>query len=178
MATLKQVPSAVQRLLGNMCYGKMGAAIANIAAAKIDALTAVVATVGGIMVTVAAQDELVIAALAAANLPAASGANYVQPSGLTGFYVQPANTTVYYVFGVIAAGTVLCVQGTYDGQQISPIGYTALGKSVIPDVPDGFTPLFVMKVASGGATFTPATTALTGIATFRDVGVLPVDSTF
>lgn len=178
-----------------MCLGAMGSAIANTAAAKVDALTAVKATIGGIMVSVAAQDELVIAALAAANLPAATGAQYVQPSGSTAFYTQPANTTVYYVFGVIAAGTVLCVQGLFtpraaqsaaldpmglsgSGGIIGGSGYTVNGSSVIPDVPDGFTPLFVMKVVTGGAAYVPATTALTGIATFRDVGVLPVDSTF
>lgn len=179
MSTARHLSSLPLRLIANMCLGAMGSTIANTAAAKVDALTAVKATVGGFMVSVAAQDELVIAALAASDLPT-SQANWLQPTGLPGFYVQPAGTTVYYVFGTNSAGTVKCVQGTYDGQVLNPAsGYTQLGKSVIPDVPaEGFTPLFVMKVVSGGSAFTPATTALTGIATFKDVGVLPVDTTF
>jgi hypothetical protein len=178
MSLARHLSSFPLRLIANMCLGKMGSTIANTTASKVDALTAVTVTIGGFAVAVAAQDELVLAALAASDLPT-SQANWVPPWGLPGFYTQPAGTTAYCVFGANAAGTVKVVQGTYDGQILSPAsGYTQLGKSVIPDVPDGFTPVFVMKVISGGAVFTPATTALTGIATFKDVGVLPVDTTF
>lgn len=190
MSKANQLTSMPLRLIANQCLGKMGATIANTTASKVDALTAVNVTIGGVMSAVAAQDELVMTALAASDLPTAL-TNWVQPTGRTGFYTQPANTTVYYVFGW--NGTAMkVVQGSFDPaaaqnttldpMQVGPLGGMltpyALGKSVIPDVPDGFTPCFVMKVVTGGAAFVPGTTALTGIATFKDVGVLPVDGTF
>ena len=116
----------------------------------------------------------------------------MQPSGRTGFYTQPAGTTVYYVIGVNASGSWKVVQGTFDPvaaqsttadpMQVSAYGGMltpyAIGKSVIPDVPDGFTPVVVMKVVTSASAFVPATTALTGLATFKNVSVLPVDGTF
>lgn len=195
MSKANSLTSLAARLAANMNFAKMGAAIANTAAAKVDALTAGVGSINGIMVTLAAQDELVLSALAAADLPSAQ-ANYVQPSGLTGFYTQPAGTTVYYVIGAIAAGTFKVVQGTFtpvavqnttlDPMQMSASGgiasagggFYALGKSVIPDVPDGFLPTAVMKVVTSGSAYVPGTTALTGLATFKDVSVLPVAETF
>lgn len=195
MSKANSLTSLAARLAANMSFAKMGTAIANTSAAKVDALTAGVGSIGGKMVTLAAQDELVLSALAATNLPTAQ-ANYVQPSGLTGFYTQPAGTTVYYVIGAIAAGTFKVVQGTFtpvaqqtaalDPMQVSVSGGVvsaggggfALGKSVIPDCPDGFLPTAVMKVVTAGSAFVPATTALTGLATFIDVSVLPVAETF
>jgi hypothetical protein len=178
MSKASHLGSAALRLIANMCLTRVAAVIG----ATTSAFTTTgvgAATVNGFMVALAAQTNTALSALAAADMPAAL-ANWLQPSGLAGFYVQPANTTVYYVIGVTAGGTWKVVQGTYDGQVIGAVtGYPTAGKSVIPDVPDaGFTPVTVMKVASGGATFTPGTTALTGIATFKDVGVLPVDATF
>lgn len=195
MSKANSLTSLAARLAANMSFAKMGTAIANTSAAKVDALTAGVGSINGKMVTLAAQDELVLSALAAANLPTAQ-ANYVQPSGLTGFYTQPANTTVYYVIGAIAAGTFKVVQGTFDPRALQDTtadpmqlsvsggiasaggGFYALGKSVIPDCPDGFLPTAVMKVVTAGSAFVPATTALTGLATFIDVSVLPVAETF
>jgi hypothetical protein len=56
---------------------------------------------------------------------------------------------------------------------------------VIPDAPDGFVPVAVIKVASGSSTFTVGTTSLGtggqtsgGVATIKNVNVLPVGSTF
>lgn len=165
------------RAIANLCLVKVAAVIG----ATTSAFTTTgvgAATVNGFMVALAAQTNTVLSALLGSDL-AAGLANWLQPSGLTGFYVQPAGTTAYYVIGVTAAGTWKVVQGTYDGQVIGAVtGYPTAGKSVIPDVPNGFTPVTVMKVVSGGSSFTPGTTALTGVATFRDVGVLPVDATF
>lgn len=199
MSKASHLTSAPQRLLANMCLGKMGTTYGSTAAAKIDALTATVGTINGLMYTLAAQDELVVAALAAANLPS-DQANWRQPSGLDGaFYDQPANTTVYYVLGFYdASGTATfkVVQGTFDPRAIQSTtldpmqvsatggvltGNGVVGKSVIPDVPNGFTPTAVIKVESGAAKFVPATTALNGgsvTVTFKDVGVLPVGGTF
>ncbi len=196
MSKANALTSFPARLAANMCFAKMGTAIANTGAAKIDALTAGVGSINGIMVTLAAQDELVLSALAASDLPAGNE-NYVQPSGLTGFYTQPAGVVVYYVIGAIASGSFKIVQGTFDPRAVQssaldPMqlsasggiasaggGFYALGKSVIPDVPDGFLPTAVMKLTTGaGAAFVPGTTALTGLVSFKDVSVLPVASTF
>lgn len=195
MSKANSLTSLAARLAANMNFAKMGATVASTAAAKIDALTAGVGSIGGKMVTLAAQDELVLSALAATDLPTAQ-ANWVQPSGLTGFYTQPAGTTVYYVLGAIAAGTFKIVQGTFDpvavqNTTLDPMqmsasggiasaggGFYSLGKSVIPECPDGFLPTAVFKVVTAGSAFVPATTALTSISTFKDVSVLPVAETF
>jgi len=149
-------------------------------------------SVGGILTALTAQTNLALSALAGSDLPTVSinGSSvtnpWVQPQGVPGFYVQPASTTVYYVIGAIAAGTVKVVQGTYDNQDITlASGYVGKGKSVIPDAPDGFVPVAVIKVASGSSTFTVGTTSLGtggqtsgGVATIKNVNVLPVGSTF
>ena len=138
--------------------------------------------IGGVIRTLAAQTNTALSALVQADFltapQIAAGQEYRQPSGSFGFYVQPASTTVYYVLCVNAAGTVRVVQGTYDGQPISYQGTSMVGKSVIPDIPDAFVAFAVLKVISGGSTFTPATTALTSIGTFIDVNVLPEGATF
>lgn len=200
MSKASHLTSDPARLVANMCHGKMGTTYGSTAAAKIDALTAAVGSINGTLYTLAAQDELVLAALAAANLPSAQ-ANWRQPSGLDGaFYDQPAGTTVYYVLGFYdASGTATfkLVQGTFDpvaaqSTTLDPMqvsasggiifgGNSLAGKSVIPDVPNGFTPTAVLKVASGAAKFVPGTTALNGgtaTVTFKDVSVLPVGGTF
>lgn len=171
---LSAIAQAAQRLVGNMCHARV--------AAVIGATTTAVTTTGtgfytidGVARAVSALTNQALSALAAADLPTAQ-ANWLQPSGLGGaFYVQPANTTAYYVIGLNAAGTVKVVQGLYQGQQVQyPGGLTVIGDGTVPDVPDGFIPITVMKIVSGGSTFTPGTTALTGIATFTDVTVLPL----
>lgn len=102
-------------------------------------------------------------------------------------YVQPVSTTVYYTLGLDAAGAVVVVQGSYDGQKLSLDPSKGLGNSQagsswegdgsIPDVPAGVTPFGVIKVVTNGvATFTPGTTALdaAGVtASYFDVAVLP-----
>lgn len=176
MSKSNHLTSLAARLAVNACFGAVLAVIGGTAAAFSTTGTPAV-TVNGRVFALTAQINTALSALAATDLPAAQ-ANYVQPSGSLGFYVQPAGTTVYYVIGVNAAGTWKVVQGTYDGQQIGMPGYTALGKSVIPDVPDGFVPVAVLKVVTAGSTFTPGTTALTGIGTFINVSHLPVDQTF
>jgi len=186
----KQLNFGPTRLIANMCFGTVLAVIGATAAAFTTTGTPSV-SVDGKTFALTAQTNTPLAALAAANLPAATGAQYTQPSGLLGFYTQPANTTVYYVIGVIAAGTWLVVQGTFDPKVQSAtldpmqIGATGgvqggygSGKSIIPDVPEGFVPVAIMKVITAGSTFVPATTALTGIATFQNCSLLGVFETF
>ncbi len=81
-----------------------------------------------------------------------------------GHATQAIGETGYYVVGLSAAGAV----STYQG-----IG-------VIPDVPDGITPIGIIKVVADTAVFKPNTTALdatTCTFTFYDVSVLPATQT-
>lgn len=193
MSKANHLSSMATRLLANLCLARVAAVIGATTSAVTTTGTGA-ATVGGFMVAITAQTNLALSALAAADLPL-SQAGYRQPSGREGFYTQPAGVTCFYVLGVTGAGAWKVVQGTFDpipaGQsaaldpmQVSATGglfpgYAGNGRSVIPDVPaEGFTPVTVMKVVTAGAAFVPATTALTSIATFKDVGVLPVDQTF
>lgn len=191
MALARHLNTAQDRLQANQCLGNVAAVIGATTTAVTTSGTPSI-SVGGLLTALTAQTNLALSALAGSDLPNVSinGASvtnpWVQPRGVAGFYVQPANTTVYYVLGVTAGGTWKVVQGTYDGQDLTNAsGYVGKGASVIPDVPDGFVPVAVIKVASGGATFTVGTTSLGtggqtsgGVATIRNVNVLPVASTF
>lgn len=175
MTTLADLGHSASRLLGNMNLVKAVLAINAGAAATVRTTGALTFLVDGIQYTRAALANVALQALAAADLPA-SMASFVQPSGSTGFVVQPAGTTVFYVLAVNTAGTVRTVQGNWNGQQISLQGLTQVGKSVIPDTPDGWIPFGIIKVVTGAATFTPGTTALDAAnvtASYFDVAVLP-----
>lgn len=171
---LSQIPFGPNRIDGNMCLTS-GLAVIGGTATAFSTTVIVSYVIDGVIRALAAQTNTALSALVAADLPAATGANYLQPSGRTGFYTQPIGTTAYYLIGVIAAGTVRVVQGTYVGQQLEPAGYTVLGDGNTPDAPDGFVPFAVMKVVSGVAIFTPGTTALTGIATFLNIACIPAN---
>lgn len=181
MTTLAAATSSTAKLIGNFVLTKANAVIGATASAFTTG-NAITTCIAGVLRTLAAQTNTALSALVQADFltgpQIAAGQEWRQPSGSVGFYVQPANTTVYYVLCVNAAGTVRVVQGTYDGQPISNMGTTMVGKSVIPDIPDAFVAFAVMKVVTGGSAFTPGTTALTGIATFIDVAVLPEAATF
>ena len=127
----------------------------------------------------------------------AAGTALALPTGYKpGYYVQPDGTTVYYTVGITAAGTIYVFQGDYVGRAYvdetglprtatvanmpaMPTGYYNKGTTTVGGVaPGGWVPLSltllgVMKVVTSGATFTPATTALTGIATFTQCDQLP-----
>lgn len=164
---LGQLPFGPNRIDGN-CALAAGLFVIGATAAAITSTVVVPIVRDGVFSSLAAQTNTVLAPLVASDLPTAA-ASYTQPSGQLGFYTQPAGTTVYYVIGVTSAGAVKVVQGTYSGQLINPNGYTVMGDGTVPDVPDTFIPVAVMKVISGGAIFVPATTVLTGIATFQNV---------
>jgi hypothetical protein len=98
-----------------------------------------------------------------------------------GHAVQAVGQTMYYAVGLDAAGTV----STYQG---APASNNAIAAALannqpatsvvgsVPDVPNGVTPIGLIKVTTTSAAFTPGTTALdaAGIAfTFFDVAVLP-----
>jgi len=172
MSKLNHLPTAATRLLGNCIQGR-AATVIGATASAITSTVAVVSVIDGITRAVAAFTNQALTALAPADL-ASSLANWLQPWGKAGFYVQPANTTVYYVVVVNAAGAIRVVQGTWNGQILTdPSGYTVTGVGDVPDIPDGVVPLAILKVASGGSTFTPGTTALTGLVTIFETSVLP-----
>lgn len=179
MAKISGLGSADARALANMVFTKGVLAINAASAATVKTTNAIVYSVDGVMYSKAALSAQAFSALVAADLSSAF-ANYTQPSGLTGFYVQPASTTAFYVLAMNAAGTVRTVQGTYDNQPLVPNVNTAVGKSIVPDVPPGFTPFGIIKIVLGATTFTPGTTALDAAsvtATYYDVSVLGDDDT-
>ncbi|MNL31056.1 hypothetical protein D3C87_1528250 [compost metagenome] len=105
-----------------------------------------------------------------------------------GGYVQPANTTVYYTIALNGAGTVAVIQGSYNGQiptldptkgvgSLAAIGTSAKGDGAVPNPPDGYTAVGIVKVTTDGSTtFTPGTTLLdaAGLAVaYFDVCLLP-----
>lgn len=177
MAKIAGLTSADLRILANMNVTRGVLAINAASAATVKTTNAIVYLVDGIFYNKAALSAQALSALAASDLPA-SLSNWLQPSGLNGaFYVQPTGKTVYYVLAMNAAGTVKVVQGTYDGQELLPGVNSAVGKSIVPDVPAPFVPFGLIKVVTGSATFTPATTALDAsniTFTFYDVGMLGV----
>jgi hypothetical protein len=174
MAKLSDLPTAAARILA-ACSFNSGLAVIGSTATAFTTSVAIQHAIDGIIRVLAAQTNTALAPLVAADLPAATGADFKQPSGSLGFVTQPAGTTVYYVLCVNAAGTVKVVQGTWAGQQLTlPNGYTVVGDGSVPDIPLGVAPFAVIKVTTVGSVFTPATTALTSIATFFNVAFLPL----
>lgn len=98
-----------------------------------------------------------------------------------GHTVQPIGLTCYFTVGLDAAGNVTTYQGqAASGAAIAAALATGLAATtvlgLIADVPNGITPVGLIKVVTTSATFTPGTTALdaAGITvTFFDVAVLP-----
>lgn len=202
MSKALHLNTSAQRLMANMALGSVAAVIGATTTAITTSGTPAL-TFDGILSAATAQTNLALLPLTAADL-ASNYANWAQPSGLTaataagGFYVQPANTTVYYVVVITPAGNWRVVQGTFDQkvqsttldpQQVGATGGIfggyAVGKSVIPDVPDGVVPVAIIKVVSGGSTFTVGTTSLGtagqssgGVATIKNVTLLPAAGTF
>ena len=173
MSRLSDVANlAIRTLLGNRVLNRAVLAIDGTAAQHVQTTNAIEYSVDGVIYNKAALNDQSIAVTHRWNGEAGSG------------YVQPANTTVYYTLGLNSAGTLCCVQGSYSGQKLSQDPTVGVGQSVagatwvgdgsIPDVPSGYTAFGVVKVASGGATFTAGTTALTTIGSFFDLaGGLP-----
>ena len=121
----------------------------------------------------------------------------------TTYTVKQGYSTMFLVY-VDASGSVGVAQGVPFAQETDPAdgvtknrayrvlpsnlpggastiekgGYLRLQNSpLIPDLPDGCAPVGVIKVVTGAATFTPATTALDAAnvtATYFDVSTLPV----
>lgn len=158
--------AAIRELVANRCHSKITLAINAGSAATVKNTGAVIYSVDGVMYTKSALSAQAITVTH----------NYTGAAG--GAYVQPANTTVFYVLCLNAAGTVAVVQGTYSGQNLSgtSAGATAKGTGLIPNAPADYTPIGIIKIATGAVTFTAGTTALDAAnvtATYYDVSILP-----
>ncbi len=176
MSRLSDVTNgAIRQILGNRVLNRAALAIDGTAAQHVQTTNAIEYSVDGVIYNKAALNDQSIAVTHGWNGVAGSG------------YVQPANTTVFYTLGLNAAGTLCSVQGSYSGQKLSSdptvgvgqavAGATWVGDGSIPDVPSGYTAFGIVKVTTAGSTFTPGTTALTGLGTFYDVTTLPSTAT-
>lgn len=161
MSKLNHLGSRAARMFGNVCLSRPVLAIGTSKAA-VNTTAAAVFAIDGIIRNKAAMTSEVLV------------------SGGAPFKVQPVNTTVYYVLALNAAGTVHCFQGTYAGEEIlSPTGMSLRGDGSVPDIPDGYAPFGMIKVVTGSAAFTPATTLLDAANitfTFYDLMCLPASN--
>lgn len=124
------------------------------------------------------------AALAAQSIAPTVGVAYPLPAGANP--ATGATYQCYFTIGLDAAGAVVVVQGSYAGQKLSldptkglgssQAGSSWVGDGSIPDVPDGVTPIGVLKVVNATNAFTPGTTLLdaAGVTvSYFDVAILP-----
>lgn len=172
MSRLNEIQHNVLRnLIGNRCFSKPVLAINAGGAATIKTT---VVPAGGIVFTVDGVSKL--KANLAAEVLATLAAVQREITGLDGYYVQPIGKTVYYLVCLDAAGTVYTIQGTYVGQSFTPYS-NRLGDGKMPcDIGSTLTPIGYIKVVTGSATFTPATTLLDAANitfTFGDLSAIP-----
>lgn len=171
MPKLNDVQSkALKGLIGNRCFSQ---AVLAINAASAATVKTTVVPSGGIVYTV--DGRVFNKANLSAQVLTADATQQAIITGQSTFYVQPINTTVYYVIVLDASGNVRTIQGTYLGQTFGAY-VQQTGDGSIPDIGDSFTPIGMIKVATGAVTFTPATTLLDAASitfTFYDLSALP-----
>lgn len=175
MAKLSQVTNApIRTLLGNTVLNRIVLAINAASAATVKTTNAIEYTINGVVynkATLAAQAITV---------------THNWQGNSASAYVQPINKTAYYVLALDSSGNVKCIQGNYAGQTLaqdptvgvgqSVMGATWVGDGSIPDVPADLCAFGIIKVVTGSAAFTPATTALDAANitfTFYDIARLP-----
>ena len=167
MPSLADIQSqAVRTLLGNRQLSKPTLAINAGGAATVKTTGTNYFTVDGVEYSYAALSAQVLAA---------DATQQAIITGQAGFYVQPIGKTVYYVLGISAAGVVKTFQGTYANQAFTNF-VGRLGDGLVPDIGNSYTPIGMIKVVTGSAAFTPATTALDAANitfTFYDLSVQP-----
>ena len=153
----------------------------------------VLAATGGATATVATTGAIVSQIDGITRSRAALSAQSIAPthdifgSANSAVYAVPVGQTIYTVLGVNAAGAIAVVQGTFAGQNLVPsptagvgaltqAGTSFVGDGSIPNLPDGFAPLGLIRTVTTSATFTPGTTLLNaaGIThAFFDIGLIP-----
>lgn len=121
--------------------------------------------IDGILYAKAVTDNIATAAPTAAQLPT-GWENWTRYS----IGAAEAARTFYCVFALNAAGDVVMFQGSYEGQDLTFRGMPLVkGDGLIPDIPAGFAPFAVIKVAN------PASTAfVTGTTAWATAGDLTV----
>jgi hypothetical protein len=147
---------AVRELIGTRCIGSAVINLQNGTAtydlvAEPDGL--LLLSIGGAVTTLATGAGKVLATLAALQEPI---------TGYGSYYEQPVSTTVYYVACINAAGTLYCIQGTYEDQVLyGHLKNGPRGTGLIPDiaVPDTYAPFAVFKIVNGATgVWIPTTT--------------------
>lgn len=153
----------------------------------------VLAATGGATATVATTSAIISQIDGVTRSRAALAAQSLAPThnifgeASTAVYAQPIGATAYLTLGVNAAGTIAVVQGTFAGQNLVPsatagvgalsnAGTNLVGDGSIPNLPEGYAPLGLVKVVAASAAFTPGTTNLnTAGLTFSyfDIGLIP-----
>jgi hypothetical protein len=146
----------IRKAIGNNCASKITLAINAGAAATVKSTGAINFNIDGVCYT--------HAALAAQAITVTHDC-FGQPVGGNNLpkYVQPVLKTAYYLICLNAAGTVAVCQGSYLGQALAypDLQRVLTGTGGIPQEPDGYTAIGMLKVAlANAATFNPGTTAL------------------
>lgn len=180
MPSMRDLPSAAAKLLGNMCLTAATLAATGTSAATIKSTGTITYTSAGKIKTKAALSGQAVTAAPTTSTTKSDGTAFTQAEvDAWRQYVIPAGKVCYIVVALDGGGNVIILQGSYDDQDLQFRGQMlAKGKSVIPDIPEGVTPIGVMKMAYASA-FTLGTTAtdVTGIS-YLDVSVLPTATTF
>lgn len=172
MSTLADITDVrLRKALGNRCLSYPTLAINAASAATIKTTGTTTYTVDGVIYQKAALSAQAI------TITHDQFGRPVSAQPSLAAYVQPISTTVYYVVMLDASGNVGVIQGGYAGQTITVNNQPYVSNGGMPTMPDGYTPIGVIKVATNGSTtFTPATTALdaAGVtATYFNVSTLP-----
>lgn len=179
MPSMRDLNSAAARLLGNMCLTAATLAATGTSAATIKSTGTINYTSGGKLKTKAALSGQAMTAAPTTSSTKADGTAFTAAE-VTAWtqYVIPAGKTCYIVVALDGGGNVIILQGSYTDQDLSFRGSPLVkGSSTIPDIPEGVTPIGIMKMAYASA-FTLGTTAtdVTGIS-YQDVAILPLATT-
>jgi hypothetical protein len=161
------LPSYALRQLANCNISKAIVAINAAAAATIKTTNALLYSVNGVLISAAAL------AARALTLPPADAKFTPIP-----FYNVPASTTSYILLVANAAGTVFAIQSQHQGRDLSFMNRPDKGDGNVPETPDGYTPIGLIKAVTNGATnWLPGTDALdkAGVTfTFYDLLINPI----
>lgn len=181
MPSLNDLNSVALRLLGNMVTGTPPVTAVNgVGAATFKTTNAIIHLNNGKLKSRAALSAVALAAPTTSTTKTTGETMTQAEVDAWRLYTVPAGSIAYIVLALDGASTpnAVAFQGGYDGQDLAfRGGGVSKGKSVIPDIPAGFVPFAVIKLAYASA-FVPGTTALdvAGVS-FTDVGVLPVGTT-
>ena len=144
------LPSYALRQLANCNLAKSILAINAGTALTIKTTNALLFAIGGVLYSAAA-----LAARALTLVPASASFTPMP------FYAVPFSTTSYILIVVNAAGTAYAIQSQHQGRDLSFMCRPDKGDGFVPETPDGYAPLGLIKVVTNGATtFTPGVDAL------------------